>query len=305
MIHYKIWKPNCKPVGILQIVHGMTEYIGRYDALAKYLNELGYVVCGHDLEGHVTSAYAGIPALHMVSWNSAVANLESYRITFKEQLTKEYGELPYYMLGFSLGSFLVRSHQMKYPNTVDKIILVGTGMPSSLQLSIARTLVNLRCSKRKQDTPSDFVRSLVFNSYNKKIPNTLTEFDWLFKSQIALEKYRQDANVQTKMTPKFFLEFLNGMSDLNKNEYSTLAKKTSLPDVLFLYGEEDPVSEGVDVVEWRYRSLGAAVRVVKIQEMRHDILHDMCSNYACQVICDFLEEPIKKKNENVGGDDNE
>ena len=114
MIHYKIWKPNCKPVGILQIVHGMTEYIGRYDALAKYLNELGYVVCGHDLEGHGTSAYAGIPALHMVSWNSAVANLESYRITFKEQLTKEYGELPYYMLGFSLGSFLVRSHQMKY-----------------------------------------------------------------------------------------------------------------------------------------------------------------------------------------------
>lgn len=55
----------------------------------------------------------------------------------------------------------------------------------------------------------------------------------------------------------------------------------------------------------RYRSLGAAVRVVKIQEMRHDILHDMCSNYACQVICDFLEEPIKKKNENMGGDDNE
>lgn len=305
MIHYKIWKPNCKPVGILQIVHGMTEYIGRYDALAKYLNELGYVVCGHDLEGHGTSAYAGIPALHMVSWNSAVANLESYRITFKEQLTKEYGELPYYMLGFSLGSFLVRSHQMKYPNTVDKIILVGTGMPSSLQLSIARTLVNLRCSKRKQEAPSDFVRSLVFNSYNKKIPNTLTEFDWLFKSQIALEKYRQDANVQTKMTPKFFLEFLNGMSDLNKNEYSALAKKTSLPDVLFLYGEEDPVSEGIDIVEWRYRSLGAAVRVVKIQEMRHDILHDMCSNYACQVICDFLEEPIKKKNENMGGDDNE
>ena len=44
MIHYKIWKPNCKPVGILQIVHGMTEYIGRYDALAKYLNELGSAV---------------------------------------------------------------------------------------------------------------------------------------------------------------------------------------------------------------------------------------------------------------------
>lgn len=63
---------------------------------------------------------------------------------------------------------MVRSHQMKYPNTVDKIILVGTGMPSSLQLSIARTLVNLRCSKRKQEAPSYFVRSLVFNFIIRK-----------------------------------------------------------------------------------------------------------------------------------------
>lgn len=301
MIHYKIWKPTYKPIGILQIVHGMTEYIGRYEDLAKYFNELGYVVCGHDLAGHGTSAYAGIPALHMISWKDEVITLENYRLKFKEQLTKEYGELPYYMLGFSLGSFLVRSHQMKYSNTVDKIILVGTGMPSHLQLSIAHTMVNLRCSKKKQETPSNYIRSLVFNSYNKKIPNTLTEFDWLYKSQLALEKYRQDANVQTKMTPKFFLEFLNGMVDLNKNEYDALAKEISLPDVLFLYGEEDPVSEGVDIVEWRYRSLGAAVRVVKIPEMRHDVLHDMCCDYACQVICDFLQEPIKKRE----GDNNE
>ena len=64
MIHYKIWKPNCKPVGILQIVHGMTEYIGRYDALAKYLNELGYVVCGHDLR----SWY------FCVCWNSCITH---------------------------------------------------------------------------------------------------------------------------------------------------------------------------------------------------------------------------------------
>ena len=46
----KIWRTKNKPEGILQIVHGMTEYIGRYEALAQYFNELGYVVCGYDLE---------------------------------------------------------------------------------------------------------------------------------------------------------------------------------------------------------------------------------------------------------------
>ena len=290
MKYSKIWKTKSNPKGVIQIVHGMTEYIGRYESLAQYFNGLGYIVCGYDLEGHGDNLYPGIPALYMESWESAVDNLEQHRKMFKEQLTKEYGELPYCLLGFSLGSFLVRSHQMKYPNTVEKIVLVGTGMPSKSSLTLAKFLTKFRCSKNTLATPSKFVQSMLFDSYNKKIPNALSEFDWLFRSQIALEKYKQDSRVRTKVTPKFFLEFLNGMIDLSENEFSSLAKNTTTPDVLFLYGEEDPVSEGVDKVIDGYRKLGIAVRRIKIEGMRHDVLHDMCSEYACQVITDFLEE---------------
>lgn len=312
----KIWRTKNKPEGILQIVHGMTEYIGRYEALAQYFNELGYVVCGYDLEGHGDNLYPGIPALYMESWEKSVDNLEQHRKMFKEQLTKEYGELPYCLLGFSLGSFLVRSHQMKYPNTVEKIVLVGTGMPVKPNLTLAKFLTKFRCNKNTLATPSKFVQSMLFDSYNKKIPNALSEFDWLFRSQIALEKYKQDPRIRTKVTPKFFLEFINGMIDLNemstlaqnialaqsiksnkelngstaKYEFSSLAKNYIIPDVLFLYGEEDPVSEGVDKVIDGYRKLGIAVRRIKIEGMRHDVLHDMCSEYACQVITDFLNE---------------
>lgn len=290
MKYSKIWKTKSNPKGVIQIVHGMTEYIGRYESLAQYFNGLGCIVCGYDLEGHGDNLYPGIPALYMESWESAVDNLEQHRKMFKEQLTKEYGELPYCLLGFSLGSFLVRSHQMKYPNTVEKIVLVGTGMPSKSSLTLAKFLTKFRCSKNTLATPSKFVQSMLFDSYNKKIPNALSEFDWLFRSQIALEKYKQDSRVRTKVTPKFFLEFLNGMIDLSENEFSSLAKNTTTPDVLFLYGEEDPVSEGVDKVIDGYRKLGIAVRRIKIEGMRHDVLHDMCSEYACQVITDFLEE---------------
>ena len=296
----------------------MTEYIGRYEALAQYFNELGYIVCGYDLEGHGDNLYPGIPALYMESWETSVDNLEQHRKMFKEQLTKEYGELPYCLLGFSLGSFLVRSHQMKYPNTVEKIVLVGTGMPSKSSLTLAKFLTKFRCNKNTLATPSKFVQSMLFDSYNKKIPNALSEFDWLFRSQIALEKYKQDSRIRTKVTPKFFLEFINGMIDLSENEmsilaqniasaqsiksnkelngstvkyeFSSLAKNPIIPDVLFLYGEEDPVSEGVDKVIDGYRKLGIAVRRIKIEGMRHDVLHDMCGEYAYQVIIDFLEE---------------
>ena len=224
----KIWRTKNKPKGILQIVHGMTEYIGRYEALAQYFNELGYIVCGYDLEGHGDNLYPGIPALYMESWEKSVDNLEQHRKMFKEQLTKEYGELPYCLLGFSLGSFLVRSHQMKYPNTVEKIILVGTGMPAKSNLTLAKFLTKFRCNKNTLATPSKFVQSMLFDSYNKKIPNALSEFDWLFRSQIALEKYKQDPRIRTKVTPKFFLEFINGMIDLSENEMSTLTQNIAL-----------------------------------------------------------------------------
>lgn len=40
--------PGMEPRCILQISHGMCEYIGRYDDFAGYMAQKGYVVCGND-----------------------------------------------------------------------------------------------------------------------------------------------------------------------------------------------------------------------------------------------------------------
>lgn len=37
---------------LCQLCHGMVEFIDRYDAFAKYLNEHGIYVVGHDHLGH-------------------------------------------------------------------------------------------------------------------------------------------------------------------------------------------------------------------------------------------------------------
>ena len=53
LIHAIRWIPdNQKPVGILQIAHGMVEFIDRYDEFARFLNRKGYVVVGNDHLGH-------------------------------------------------------------------------------------------------------------------------------------------------------------------------------------------------------------------------------------------------------------
>ena len=51
-IHAVEWIPEGEVRAVLQICHGMVEYIGRYDEFARYLNSHGYYVAGHDHLGH-------------------------------------------------------------------------------------------------------------------------------------------------------------------------------------------------------------------------------------------------------------
>ena len=82
MLHGYVWKPECKPVGVIQVIHGMTEYIGRYEEFAAHFTDLGYVVCGFDLESHGKS----IPIHHKDSglyihcWDDLIADVEMIRI---------------------------------------------------------------------------------------------------------------------------------------------------------------------------------------------------------------------------------
>ena len=48
-VHAAEWTPeNGSPRAVLQLVHGISEYIMRYDGFARFLAEAGFVVCGHD-----------------------------------------------------------------------------------------------------------------------------------------------------------------------------------------------------------------------------------------------------------------
>ena len=45
-IHVKIWEPEGNVQGVIQIAHGMIDYIERYTAMAEYFAKKGYVVAG-------------------------------------------------------------------------------------------------------------------------------------------------------------------------------------------------------------------------------------------------------------------
>ena len=55
-LHTIIWEPDVEVSAILQLSHGMVEYIDRYDRFAKFLNTKGILVVGNDHLGHGLTA---------------------------------------------------------------------------------------------------------------------------------------------------------------------------------------------------------------------------------------------------------
>ena len=119
------WLPPEEPRGVVQIVHGVGEHIGRYETAARFLTRQGFLVCGEDHLGHGNTVQDGRYGAFAPQngWKLVVADIARLR---RIQGEKHPG-VPYFLLGHSMGSFLTRTYLIDHPGTVDGAILSGTG----------------------------------------------------------------------------------------------------------------------------------------------------------------------------------
>ena len=271
-IHGILWTPDRRPIAAIQIIHGMTEYVGRYEEMARFFTEEGFAVFGHDIESHGLSGMSDEGALYLSSWSSAVEDIETCKKTASEYLPTD---IPVIMLGFSLGSFLLRDYCSRYPDKNALRFFVGTGSPKASELRFAKSLIKLLC--RDKNKPSELVRSLAFTSYNAKVKHPQSECDWLIVDRRCRDLYLNDKNIHGQMTPAFFLAFLDGMLGLKGAEQG---QRTEAGTAVFLSGSDDPVggknADGAKMVSDKYRDMGFSTRFISYAGYRHDILHDTC-----------------------------
>ena len=124
-IHAIEWIPEGKVKAILQISHGMVEHIERYNDFAEYMNEKGIYVVGQDHLGHGLSAANDneLGFFHQTCGNEFVVN----DIHNLRKLTqKKYPDLPYFLLGHSMGSFLTRQYIKGHGQDLAGAIIMGT-----------------------------------------------------------------------------------------------------------------------------------------------------------------------------------
>ena len=270
-----IWLPEGEVKAVLQIAHGMTEYMGRYEAFADFLCPMGIAVAGFDLRGHGKSP--GDPEVASFGEDGWAASIEDMRL-FYELLKQRFSGVAHYMLGFSLGSFLLREYLTKYPGEgeIAGAIIMGTGHQPGWLLSLMMGIVNGQIKKTGFDKTTDLVRQLSFGTYNQKFKPNRTTADWLCTDETELNKYLADPLVRKDISAGLFRELLGCMKRTGSAfEYD--GWDTSLP-ILLLSGQDDPVGNGGKGVQTLYQRMKKSgmenVTLKLFPDARHDLLHE-------------------------------
>ncbi len=287
-----IWQPEQEVKAVLQITHGMTEHMGRYESLAADLCRRGIAVAGFDLRGHGKNP--GNPEIASFGEGGWTASIEDMRLFYWE-LRSRFPGVPHYMLGFSLGSFLLREYLTKYPSEEELAgaIIAGTGHQPGWILSVMMAIVKGEFKKAGFDGTTDLIKQLSFGTYNQKFKPNRTEADWLCSDVNALDDYLADPLVRKNISAGLFWELLGSMKR-SGSAFEYDGWDTSLP-ILLISGQEDPVGDagkGVRTIYNRMKKAGMENVTLKLlPNARHDVFHEDASGTAenvHQCIADWL-----------------
>ena len=288
-IHAVEWLPDGEVRAVLQISHGVSEYILRYEPFAEYLAVHGFAVVGHDHLGHGSSSTPDGKPMYFGpkgSWNWVVQDIETRRRLAKEHFPNK----PYFMLGHSMGSFLLRTYLICYPGTVDGAIIMGTGQMAPLLIAGGKAVAAMETLRVGETNASALVQLLAFGTYNKQFAPNRTGFDWLSVNAENVDRYIADPLCGGNPSIGLFREMLNGMSFIAKP--AEVQKMNPETPILFISGGMDPVGDRGKGVKQAYQSfLAAGIKDITLKlypELRHEILCETDRNMVFEDIHQWL-----------------
>lgn len=274
-IHGIVWQPEGEVRAVVQIVHGIAEHMERYDHFARFLNSHGIAVVGEDHMGHGMSiGEEGIRGYFHGGWHTAVD--DTYQLFLDTQ--KQFANVPYILLGHSMGSFMARTILAKYPNSgIAGCILSGTAWQPDGLLKAGPIAANVMCKFIGEKKCSKKLYDMMFGGFNSKIEHARTGSDWLSRDPKVADEYEADPLCGFIPTAGLFRDMMNGFVYIQNTE--NLQKMNKNLPVFFVAGGDDPVGNygaGVKEAANRFIQNGMERVDLKLYPLcRHEILNEL------------------------------
>ena len=298
-VHAYIWAPKA-PRAIVQLSHGMCEYVERYDEWARRFAEAGIIFCGNDHLGHGRTAGDKSNLGYTAPRGGAellVEDLHQMSLIMRER----YPDLPLFLYGHSMGSFAARLYLSKYGQLLSGALISGTagsGAPTGLALKLTHAIARLRGVRHR----SAFITSLAFGAYNTRFQKENDLHSWLTRDKTVRDRYEKDPFCHFVFTTAGYDTLFSLLNAVGKKAWADSVPK-ELPILLFA-GDMDPVgSYGKGVIEIHERLLAAGCNsTLKLYENgRHEMHNETNKDEVFGDLIDFLARipmPITDKEQN-------
>lgn len=305
MIHAVMWLPEgetvstVKPRAIVQLVHGMLEYIERYDAFAKFLTKQGFLVVGNDHLGHGQSV-TSVENWGFIADATDVNSPADFMIHDMNRLYlgvhKKFPNVPYFILGHSMGSYLLRRYLAYEGDRFAGAIVMGTGdLPNSVTIP-GMALVHTMAKAKGWHYRSTMIRDMSYSAPYQKFDCTGKDItkSWLSREVESVHKYMKDPRNTYVFTLNGYDALMSSVCfDHEKQNINMIPK--SLP-ILLISGEDDPVGDlgkGVKRVHKAYKEAGIFDLTMKLfPNDRHEILNEVDKADVFKYIYGWIERRI-------------
>lgn len=282
-VHAVLWLPEGPARGMVQLVHGICEYVKRYEPFARFLTQQGFAVCGNDHLGHGQTAAGPEEYGYFENWFHLVADVRALRV----QMGEKFPDLPYYILGHSMGSFVTRTYLIDYPGTLTGCVLSGTGQEPGATVALGKFLTGLGDPRKV----NKLFNKLSLGAYNKAFKPTRTPSDWICRDEAVVDTYLADPLCNFPTTAGMNHAMMTGLRYIAKKK--NLEKMDKGTPIYFFAGDKDPVGamgKGVRKVAGWFREAGCRDVTVKLYPGgRHEMLNETNKAQVFQDVLAWLE----------------
>ena len=272
-LHVLCARPDGEPRFVLQIVHGIGEYMARYDRFARFLAGEGFVVCGTDHLGHGKTARSREEL-------GFIAPRDGYKFMVKdlrkvtELFKSRYPGLPTAMLGHSMGSFLARKYAADYQDGIDAYIFEGTD-GSNPAGKLGEAVISAIQLFRGIRHRSPLITKFSFGTYCGRIKDHPTGFEWVTSDPEKLREYVNDPLCMFTFTLSAYRDLTRSLDEVLSKNWAPRLRK-DLP-YLLASGEDDPVGdygEGVKKVYGMMKDAGCERAEIRLYPGQRHELHN-------------------------------
>lgn len=289
-IYAQSWAPDGEVRAVLQIHHGMAEPGDRYKTFAEHMCGSGIAVFIHDMANHGKSNQNREDTGYFGENDGWLGLIEDMKATYDIAKAK-FPDVPYFVFGHSMGSFVVRCFLAKYASLVDGAIICGTSGKNPLAgVSVALSGLIAKCKGSK--FKSKLLDKAAFGAYNKQFEGR-TKFDWLTKDYEIVDKYIDDEMCGFLFSAKGFADL--GRVLMNANSplwYERMPK--DLP-ICLISGEKDPVGnygKGITEIYDKLKSTGHNVSMKLYANCRHEILNETNKEIVFDDVVNYIDNVI-------------